>query len=94
MLFDVLLFVLASPILLIKSISRAVKRYRFLRISYASSIRCACGQQIQLLGMWRCSCGFTYRGHVLRVCANPNCRVLPAMVRCFSCGTTELLPRP
>jgi hypothetical protein len=48
MFFDVLLFVLASPILLIKSIFRVMKRYRFLRISYASSICCSnCGEQIR-----------------------------------------------
>jgi hypothetical protein len=38
------------------------------------------------------ACGFTYRGHLLRVC--PICFSLPAMVRCYDCGLTTKLPDP
>ena len=90
---DFLLFVLASPILLVKALARGLKRYKFLHVAYSASLTCSnCQRKISTLGMWKCGCGFTYRGHVLRHC--PICRSLPRMARCFACGNTELLPKP
>ena len=90
---DVVLFVLASPVLLMRTVYRVVRRVVFWRMQYVVGVQCrSCGQMISLVGIWRCSCGFTYRGHVLRRC--PVCRMLPRMARCFECGATEKLPVP
>ena len=88
---DVVLFVLASPILLGKALFRGGCLLDFYRVSYLPEIPCrACRRTISLVGIWRCACGYTYHGHLLRVC--PVCRSLPQMVRCFACGVTEKLP--
>ena len=91
--FDLMLWVVASPVLLLRTIVRASRRVRFWKSAYTTSVGCqVCGTVISLVGMWRCSCGFTYQGHVLRVC--PVCRSLPRMLRCFACGVTRSLPEP
>ena len=91
--FDLVLFVLASPVLLLRTIVRGVRRVGFWQTAYTSSMACPnCDATISLVGVWRCHCGFTYQGHLLRVC--PVCASLPRMVRCFECGVTESLPRP
>ena len=90
---DLMLWVLASPILLLRAFVRILRRLRFLKFAYTSALRCkVCHGVISLVGMWRCSCGYTYHGHVLRTC--PVCRSLPRMARCFQCGVTRSLPRP
>jgi len=90
---DLVLFVLASPILSIKAIRRGWRRYRFYRVAYSGSLPCPnCKETISLLGMWRCSCSYVYTGHLMRAC--PICHTLPRMARCFSCGNTLLLPMP
>lgn len=87
------LWILASPILLIQWTLEMMRRWRFWRTSYTAAIVCRnCGAQISLVGIFRCSCGFTYRGHLLRFC--PICGSLPQMVRCFECGLTAKLPAP
>lgn len=87
---DGVLFVLASPILFMKWIRRAFERYRFFRLAMRSEIICQCGATVSLVGFWRCSCGFTYRGHLLRMC--PVCKTIPCVVRCYRCGVTTKLP--
>jgi formate dehydrogenase maturation protein FdhE len=87
---DGLLFVLASPILLAQALKRAFERYRFFRLAMEAAIVCECGSTVSLVGIWRCSCGFTYRGHLLRPC--PVCRTIPCVVRCYRCGVTTKLP--
>lgn len=89
---DALLWVLASPILLLRALWRAFQHGKFLELAAASQIPCACGQAISLLGLWRCACGFTYQGHLLRIC--PVCATLPRVVRCYACGVTTKLPEP
>ena len=89
---DLALLLLASPVYGALALRRALRHYRFLRVAFASSLTCECGEDISLVGMWRCSCRFTYRGHLLRVC--PVCGSLPRMVRCYDCGVTEKLPEP
>jgi hypothetical protein len=82
------LFVFASPVLFILAVYRMVRRFRFARVTRQPSLECrTCGVQIMLLGFWRCRCGFTYEGHLLRSC--PICGSFPAMVRCTRCGATE-----
>jgi hypothetical protein len=84
-------WLLASPILLLRSIIRMVGRLKFWRMAYTAEIRCGnCGAKIALVGIFKCSCHFTYRGHLLREC--PICGSVPRMVRCFNCGVTERLP--
>jgi hypothetical protein len=82
---DAVLWVLASPMLLAKGLLGVIGRCKFYRIAYTPRIVCRnCRGTISLVGMWRCGCGFTYRGHLLREC--PVCHAWPAMVRCFECG--------
>ena len=87
---DVALFVLASPILLVQAVRRAIERYRFFRLAMEPQMLCECGSAISLVGLWRCSCSFTYRGHLLRIC--PSCGTIPCVVRCYRCGVTTKLP--
>src|SRR5262245_49605259 len=88
---DVILLVFASPVLLANGLLRLFQQCLFCRWAYTPSLPCGtCGETVSLVGMWRCVCGFTYQGHVLRVC--PVCNACPRMVRCFACGATERLP--
>ncbi len=91
---DLILWVLASPILLIKWLFRLQRRCRFWRMAYTPQIVCpSCRSRISLVGIWTCStCRYTYRGHVMRKC--PVCGALPRMVRCYECGVTTKLPEP
>jgi hypothetical protein len=89
-LWDSVLFVLASPILTVQTLRRARARYRFFRLAMESTTQCECGAMVSLVGYWRCSCGFTYRGHLLRLC--PVCESIPCVVRCYRCGVTTKLP--
>jgi len=90
---DLVLWVLASPILFVKWLFRLTRSWRFWRMAYAPRIVCGnCRETIWLLGVWKCGCGFTYRGHLLREC--PVCGSLPRMVRCYDCGVTTKLPEP
>ena len=93
MLMDLALWLLASPILCVRWVFVAIRRWKFYRASYTPRMICRnCGAAISLVGIWRCRCGYTYRGHLLRLC--PVCGSLPRMVRCFACGVTERLPEP
>jgi hypothetical protein len=87
---DGVLFLLASPVLLILAVRRAFERYNFFRLAMQPAIVCECGSTLSLVGLWRCSCGFTYRGHLLRLC--PVCNTVPCVVRCYECGVTTKLP--
>jgi formate dehydrogenase maturation protein FdhE len=87
---DGALFVFASPVLLVLAMRRALERYRFFELAMAPEIVCECGSPVSLVGLWRCSCGFTYRGHLLRHC--PVCGTIPCVVRCYRCGVTTKLP--
>ena len=89
---DVLVFALASPILVARGILTALRKSRFLAVASMISIACECGSEVSLVGMWRCSCGFTYKGHLLQVC--PICGSLPCVIRCYACGVTTKLPEP
>lgn len=90
---DVILFLLATPALAVRTLVRAVRRVEFWRAIYRTSSLCgSCGATISLVGLWRCQCGFTYEGHLLQVC--PVCGALPKMMRCYQCGVTETLPQP
>jgi len=90
---DVVLWILASPVLLVKWLFRVQRQWQFWVMAYTPRIACrSCQGIISLLGVWRCSCGHTYRGHLLRAC--PICGSLPRMVRCYDCGVTTKLPEP
>lgn len=91
-LIDAGLWLLASPVLLIRALVRSYRRARFLQVAATPAIRCGCGQTISLVGAWRCSCGYTYKGHLLREC--PVCFSLPLVGRCYACGMTTKLPEP
>jgi hypothetical protein len=85
---DLLLFTLASPVFAVRAIVRTVRRLRFLRTAVQPNIVCrTCGGEISLVGVWRCSCGYTSRSHLLRYC--PGCGAFPRMIRCYRCGETR-----
>jgi len=84
------LTILASPILILKAVFRLRRHIHFLRIASAPAILCRCGRPIFLVGIWKCSCTFTYRGHLMRYC--PICGQIPRMARCYGCGLTTKLP--
>lgn len=90
---DLIMWSLAAPILFVRWLVSVARSVRFWRVAYQSQIVCGCCKaRIFLVGIWRCGCGFTYKGHLLRVC--PICGSLPRMVRCFNCHVTEKLPEP
>jgi hypothetical protein len=88
--FDWTLFFLASPILFAQALRRGYERYRFFRLAMEPELVCECGAPVALVGLWKCSCGFTYRGHLMRAC--PICGTIPCVVRCYRCGVTSKLP--
>ena len=89
----IVLWMLAAPVFGIVGLLRLLKRRRFWSFAYRSNISCrTCRAEISLVGVWECRCGYTYRGHLLREC--PICHSVPRMVRCYSCGTTQVLPEP
>ncbi len=89
---DVAIVLLASPIYGVLAVRRLIRKWRFLRIASATSIRCECGMEVPLVGLWRCGCGFVARSHLLTVC--PSCHSVPSRIRCFRCGVTTKLPEP
>ncbi len=91
-LWDVALFLLASPILAVIALHRALRRLRFFLVATRTEIRCECGAVVVLIGLWKCGCGFTYRGHLLTQC--PVCSSVPCVARCYRCGVTSKLPDP
>ncbi len=85
---DLILFALASPILVIRGILRGVRRLRFLVTAMRPNVVCrTCGSEISLIGVWRCPCGYTSRSHLLRYC--PGCGAFPRVIRCYRCGETR-----
>ena len=85
---DSVLFLLASPVLITCHAVRFFRRLGVIGKSLRMTLPCrTCGAEISLVGLWKCECGFTYQGHLLRYC--PICRSFPNMVRCYRCGTTE-----
>lgn len=85
---DALLLLLALPTYALVALVRLGRSVRFVRMAGRRSAVCrTCGRRVWLVGFWRCVCGFTYRGHVLRFC--PVCRTLPQVIRCEHCGATE-----
>jgi len=91
MLLNVVLWLLASPVLFARGLIGLVQRIRFYRMAYRAEIVCRhCGGAISLMNIWKCHCGYTAPSHLLREC--PICGSLPRMVRCYACGATERLP--
>jgi formate dehydrogenase maturation protein FdhE len=89
---DAALFILASPILAVRAVLRFLRHLGFLRMAIQTTLTCGtCGGIISLVGMWKCGCGHTSEGHLLRDC--PVCGSVPAMIRCYRCGATEPVRR-
>lgn len=88
---DIVLWIAAIPVSILVGLVRAARQIPSWKAAYSASIPCrTCGTPISLLGQWRCTCGYVYRGHMLRPC--PICHSLPRIARCLACGCTELLP--
>jgi len=88
--FKLLGFILLLPISLFKTIKKSVFLIRRLKRSVQTNIVCSnCQHTIPLTGMWQCTCGFQYTGHILKVC--PLCQNVPNLIRCPECGVTKLI---
>ena len=88
---NTVLWILSLPVTSIAGLARVVRRIPFWKVAYSATIPCrTCKAPISLVGMWKCACGWTYRGHALRHC--PLCYTLPRVARCLACGCTVLLP--
>ena len=91
--FEIVRWLVVGPVLVVRFILHVFGLFDFYAVSYRHEIFCRnCGSAISLVGIWRCKCGYTYKGHLLRPC--PVCEAVPRMARCFRCGTTEELPKP
>jgi hypothetical protein len=89
---DLALFILATPILALRGVIRFVRHFLFLRATIEPTIVCrTCRKTIDLLGMWKCSCGYVAEGHLLRFC--PGCHSFPTLIRCYQCGATQVVSR-
>ena len=89
---DCLLLLLAAPVYAVVWSVRLARRMRFARLAVERTFACrTCGRHMLLVGLWRCGCGFTYLGHLLRSC--PVCGTLPQVIRCEHCGATEAVHR-
>jgi hypothetical protein len=80
------------PFFIMNRIMRMREHVAFLRLARATEILCECGNPIAFVGLWKCSCSFTYRGHLLQIC--PLCGRTPKICRCYACGLTTKLPEP
>ena len=85
-------WIFSLPFALVNSLQGVREHVRFLRLAATTQILCECDGHISLVGFWRCSCSFTYRGHLLQIC--PLCGGIPKIVRCYTCGVTTKLPEP
>ena len=87
----VLSYVIGGPILLPWLMYRFVIYLRKMSVGGDVVRTCtSCGASIPLVGIWRCQCGYTFRGHLLTSC--PMCHSIPVLVRCSQCQvTTKLL---
>ena len=91
--YDIVLWIFASPILLVQGLARLARSIPYWKTAYAAEILCTnCGSAISLVGIWQCSCGSTCRGHLLRPCV--ICGSLPRVARCYQCHVTAKLPEP
>ena len=67
---DLILFLLASPVLAIVGTARIIQRFSRLRIAAEPRTACrTCGEDIVLVGFWRCGCGFKCDGTLSSVAA-------------------------
>ena len=86
----IIAYILALPFLIVWGIEQAIRYCFALACSVSPTIVCCgCGQDVVLLGVWQCQCGFTYRGHLLRPC--PVCDRVPLAARCPNCRATTIL---
>jgi rRNA maturation protein Nop10 len=88
---NLILWILASPILFVLWILRTARNIRFWKMSYTLSIPCShCGARVPLVGIFRCGCGATTRSHLLDRCG--ICGSIARIARCGTCGVTQKLP--
>lgn len=88
--FRMVLYLFSLPLLLIWHLIRGIRGLRSLHHAQITSIQCSnCNYHISLVGIWKCACGYTYRGHVMRCC--PQCSRTANLVRCLRCQVTYKL---
>lgn len=90
LLINAALLVLSAPFALVVAAVRLSRQLQLARLASQESFICStCSNEVSLLGFWRCTCGHTYQGHLLREC--PVCSSIPKMARCFECSATRML---
>ena len=84
---NALLFSLALPTLIVVWLVRGARAAWACRHALSTHLKCRhCRERIELVRPWKCSCGYTFLGHLLRKCA--VCGSRPQMIRCGQCGMT------
>lgn len=82
------IFILALPTYVVVYAVKLVLIVWRARYALSTWVWCFhCDHEISLVGGWRCHCGYTYTGSVLRLC--PVCHTRPVFVRCPGCGVTR-----
>jgi phage FluMu protein Com len=90
LLFRVVAYVLAGPLLGMWMLYKGIRHLMKLKVAGKIEVKCpSCRMLVSLVGIWRCHCGFTYRGHLITEC--PICFSIPRMVRCPRCQVTRKL---
>lgn len=86
------LYVLASPILLLKAIGMLFDSYRAARLIRAGFLRCPfCGRGNRLDALIACSrCGFAQFRSLALPC--DECGYVPSFIYCTGCGASLRLP--
>jgi len=83
-------YLLISPVFFIIGLVRLTYYGKRLVRSIQAALICPnCREEIPLVGMWRCRCGYQYTGHLLRPC--PVCGGVPMLARCLHCGVTRMI---
>ena len=88
--FVAMAYILALPFLLVWGVIKGFRYVRTLSNAVSPAVNCSnCHHPVSLVGLWRCGCGFTYRGHLMHPC--PICHRVPKVVRCYRCNVTTRL---
>ncbi len=86
----ILAYMIALPFLCGWFLYRSVRHLFRLSVSMKTEVSCPnCGLAVSLVGIWQCTCGFTYAGNLIMEC--PVCATVPRFVRCPRCQVTRKL---
>lgn len=85
------LYVLSLPFLAIIYGPSWLRRFWVYLKMQRNQYNCTnCQEHVDMIGMWKCKCGYTYLGHAFTTCA--NCGKDPGYVPCGNCGVSVKNP--